>query len=86
MNSLFKIKLLALRKRNIHTYIEKIAKIGFIGTGNMAQAIIQGLIKQKIFKPEQIYASDNDWEYIEFLQKNNQFFQVIILFFRILNK
>ncbi len=54
----------------------KYNKIGFIGTGNMAQAIIQGLINQKKFTPEQIYASDNDWEYIEFLQKNSPLFMV----------
>ena len=51
-------------------------KIGFIGTGNMAQAIIQGLINQKKFTPEQIYASDNDLEYFDFLKKNSPLFLV----------
>lgn len=33
-------------------------KIGFIGTGNMAGAIISGLIRKEIFKPEEIIGSD----------------------------
>lgn len=33
-------------------------KIGFIGTGNMASAIISGLIGKKIFQPEEIIGSD----------------------------
>ena len=34
-------------------------KIGFIGCGNMAKAIIAGLIKTNTFLPEEIIASDN---------------------------
>ena len=33
-------------------------KIGFIGTGNMAGAIISGLIRKEIFRPEEIIGSD----------------------------
>ena len=33
-------------------------KIGFIGAGNMASAIMGGIIKKGIFKPEEIIASD----------------------------
>ena len=33
-------------------------KLGFIGTGNMAGAIIGGIIKRKIFSPDQIIGSD----------------------------
>jgi len=33
-------------------------KIGFVGCGNMAQAIISGLIDNKMFAPEEIIASD----------------------------
>ena len=33
-------------------------KIGFIGCGNMARAIISGLIASKTFAPEEIIASD----------------------------
>ena len=33
-------------------------EIGFIGCGNMASAMIGGIIKSKIFKPEEIVASD----------------------------
>ncbi|MCR5468891.1 MAG: pyrroline-5-carboxylate reductase [Lachnospiraceae bacterium] len=34
--------------------------IGFIGAGNMASAIIKGIIKSGMFKPEQIYASSKN--------------------------
>ena len=37
-------------------------KIGFIGCGNMAQAIISGLISNKMFMPEEIIASDKNVE------------------------
>ena len=33
-------------------------KIGFIGSGNMASAIMGGIIKNQIFQPEEIIASD----------------------------
>lgn len=33
-------------------------KLGFIGTGNMAGAIMGGIIKEGIFKPEEIIGSD----------------------------
>lgn len=33
-------------------------KIGFIGSGNMASAIMGGIIKKQIFQPEEIIASD----------------------------
>ena len=32
----------------------KIMKLGFIGTGNMAGAIMGGIIRNEIFKPEEI--------------------------------
>ena len=33
-------------------------KIGFIGTGNMAGAIMSGLINKGIFRPDEIIGSD----------------------------
>ncbi len=36
----------------------KIAKIGFIGAGNMTQSLIQGLVDTKTVKSSQIYASN----------------------------
>ena len=33
-------------------------KLGFIGTGNMAGAIIGGIIKNRIFRPEEIIGAD----------------------------
>ncbi len=35
-------------------------KLGFIGGGNMAEALIRGLIAQKVFKPADLIASDVD--------------------------
>lgn len=35
-------------------------KLGFIGGGNMAEALIRGLIAQKLFKPADLIASDVD--------------------------
>ena len=34
--------------------------IGFIGYGNMGCAIVQGILKQKIFSPENVFISDID--------------------------
>ena len=36
----------------------KIMKLGFIGTGNMAGAIMGGIIRNEIFKPEEIIDSE----------------------------
>lgn len=33
-------------------------KLGFIGCGNMAGAIMGGIIKKEVFKPEEIIGSD----------------------------
>ena len=40
-------------------------KIGFIGCGNMAQAIIAGLIDNRTFFPTEIIASDKNREMLE---------------------
>lgn len=62
-------------KNNINSKYEK---IGFFGAGNMAKAIIQGLITKKKFSPEQIYATDKNIEYLEYLKNKDPFFQVTI--------
>ncbi|MFA6187030.1 MAG: pyrroline-5-carboxylate reductase [Phycisphaerae bacterium] len=36
----------------------KMSKIGFIGAGNMAQAIINGIINAKVYKPADIFLTD----------------------------
>ena len=33
-------------------------KLGFIGTGNMAGAIMGGVIKSNVFKPEEIIGAE----------------------------
>ena len=50
--------------------------IGFIGTGNMAKAIIQGLIITQQFQANNIYVTDADQKYLEHLKTNVPFFQV----------
>ena len=43
--------------------------IGFIGTGNMGEALIAGLLKAKFTTPEQIMAFDAEGERLRFIQK-----------------
>src|SRR5437899_6689004 len=35
-------------------------KLGFIGSGNMAEALMRGLIERKVFAPADLIASDVD--------------------------
>lgn len=44
-------------------------KIGFIGGGNMASAIIGGMVEKKVYAPEQITASGKDADSLENLHK-----------------
>jgi pyrroline-5-carboxylate reductase len=44
-------------------------RIGFIGTGNMAEALIAGLLTAKFTAPEQIMAFDVDGRRLRFIQK-----------------
>jgi pyrroline-5-carboxylate reductase len=41
---------------------QKNENIGFIGAGNMAEALIKGLIESSLYTPDQLAASDNDIE------------------------
>ncbi|MEF3254453.1 MAG: pyrroline-5-carboxylate reductase, partial [Deferribacterales bacterium] len=49
----------------------KSKKIGFIGSGNMATALIKGILKAELLEAENIYASDVDMEKLEAL--NNEY-------------
>lgn len=51
-------------------------KLGFLGTGRIAQAIILGLIDQNKVKPEQIFVSDANLEYLKYLRERCPKFQV----------
>ena len=44
-------------------------RIGFVGGGNMAEALIKGVIEADIYKPENILASDIRLERLDFLAK-----------------
>jgi pyrroline-5-carboxylate reductase len=39
---------------------KKKENIGFIGAGNMAEALLKGLINSRLYSPDQLAASDND--------------------------
>ena len=41
--------------------------IGFIGSGNMAEALIKGIISAKVYQPENIMVSDIKQERLEFI-------------------
>jgi pyrroline-5-carboxylate reductase len=43
--------------------------IGFIGGGNMAQALIKGIIKAKVYKPRNIFVSDIKPERLAYLSE-----------------
>ena len=49
--------------------MKKKKMIGFIGTGNMCEALIAGLLKAKFTPPEQIMAFDTDGERLRFISK-----------------
>jgi pyrroline-5-carboxylate reductase len=44
--------------------------IGFVGSGNMAEALIKGIIAAKIYAPENVFISDIRSERLEFLTDN----------------
>ena len=43
-------------------------KIGFIGGGNMASALIQGILASKISDPEELFVSDKCIDKLEAFQ------------------
>jgi len=44
--------------------------IGFIGGGNMAEALIKGIVAAEIYAPENVLVSDIRGEQLEFLADN----------------
>jgi pyrroline-5-carboxylate reductase len=61
-----------IKKGIIHFEESRMKKkkvIGFIGTGNMGEALIAGLLKAKFTPPEQIMAFDADGARLRFIQK-----------------
>ena len=44
-------------------------KIGFIGCGNMGQAMIGGIVKSGLVPPEQVYAADPSEQNLNRVQK-----------------
>jgi pyrroline-5-carboxylate reductase len=45
-------------------------RIGFVGSGNMAEALIKGIVKAGVYKPENIFISDIRPERLASLAKN----------------
>jgi len=75
-----KINVLSALKKSLMSYTTNRLNstnnsIGFIGTGNMAKAIIQGLIITQRFQANNIYVTDADQKYLEHLKTNVPFFQ-----------
>ena len=61
-----------IKKGKIHFEESRMKKkkvIGFIGTGNMGEALIAGLLKAKFTTPEQIMAFDAEGARLRFIQK-----------------
>ena len=46
---------------------KQVSTIGFLGSGNMAEALIKGIITAGLYKPENIFISDVRAERLEFL-------------------
>jgi len=44
-------------------------KIGFIGSGNMATALIKGILKSELVAPDAVFASDVDIDKLENLER-----------------
>ena len=42
-------------------------RIGFVGSGNMAEALIKGIISAGVYKPENIFVSDIRAERLAYL-------------------
>lgn len=51
-------------------------KLGIIGIGKIAQAIIFGLINKNKLKAHQIYASESNINHFNYLKNKHPFFQV----------
>ena len=49
--------------------MEKRKAVGFIGTGNMGEALIAGILKAKFIRPDQVMVFDSDGERLRFIQK-----------------
>ena len=47
-------------------------KIGFIGCGKMAEALIKAVIDSKITHSKNIYASDKNKERLEYIKNQNE--------------
>ena len=45
-------------------------KVGFIGAGNMGEALMRGIIKANLLSPQDVYASDTRETRLKELQKN----------------
>ena len=59
---------------------QKEIKLGFLGTGRIAQALIIGLLNKEKLRPEQIYVNDENKEYLTRLREKTPLFQVRIKF------
>ena len=51
--------------------VSSIKAVGFVGGGRMAEALINGLLAAKLYKPEQIQVADPDTTRLDYLKKRH---------------
>jgi hypothetical protein len=61
---------------NVAYKVDSNVKLGFIGFGKIAQAVILGLINKDIVKSEQIYVNDSNKLHLRYLQYQDKRFKV----------
>lgn len=66
---------------NVLYQVDPNVKLGFIGVGKIAQAVILGLINKNIVKSEQIYVNDCNTRHLRYLQSQDRKFKVTIISF-----
>ena len=49
--------------------------IGFIGSGNMAEAMINGILKANVYRPGKVYVSDIRTERTDYMREHKRLCQ-----------
>ena len=70
MISLQNIGRMAILKKGSFTKEKAVDTIGFIGSGNMAAALINGVLKAGVYRPGKVYVSDVRPDRLEYLREH----------------